>query len=441
MSDQSPILNLPYILPAQAQKHVSHNEALRILDAIVQLSVESRTLGVPPASPAEGARYIVAAGAVGDWAGKEGQLALYADGLWGFFAPQPGWQAWVVADAAAVVYDGAGWTATGGGGGGGGGAISTLPELGISATADSTNRLSVSSPATLFNHAGAGHQMKLNKAAATDTASLLFQTGFSGRAEMGTMGSDGFSIKVSPDGAAFATALTVASADGKVTLGAPMVLAQLAADPVLPDEGAIWSNTVAQQMKARVGGQVQPLTGQQSLPSLLPPAGEYLLSSGGSGTTTTTLLGAVGRIDLFPYVARYTFDLDQMAIYVTTAVAAALAKIVVYASDDLGRPASLMGETDPIDLSTTGFKYGLMPVSVRQGQTYWLGLRTSSSATVSAWQPYTTPDINGGTVPSTASRKILRRIVTFTTAAPASWGFLSSEITASNPPAIWMRRA
>ena len=65
---------------------------------------------------------------------------------------------------------------------------------------------------------GPGHQLKLNKAAAGDTASLLFQTGFSGRAEMGTAGSDDFSVKVSADGSVFATALTVDRQSGIVTL-------------------------------------------------------------------------------------------------------------------------------------------------------------------------------------------------------------------------------
>lgn len=58
------------------------------------------------------------------------------------------------------------------------------------AVADATHRLSLNAPASLFNHAGAGHQIKVNKNAATDTASLLFETGFSGRAEMGLTGSD-----------------------------------------------------------------------------------------------------------------------------------------------------------------------------------------------------------------------------------------------------------
>ena len=69
MSDISPHLLLPYLVAAQAQKHVTHNEALRLLDAVVQLSVLDRDLTAPPASPADGDRYIVAPAATCLWAG------------------------------------------------------------------------------------------------------------------------------------------------------------------------------------------------------------------------------------------------------------------------------------------------------------------------------------------------------------------------------------
>ena len=38
MSDITTHLLLPYILASQAQKHVTHNEALRLLDAMVCVS-------------------------------------------------------------------------------------------------------------------------------------------------------------------------------------------------------------------------------------------------------------------------------------------------------------------------------------------------------------------------------------------------------------------
>ena len=75
---------------------------------------------------------------------------------------------------------------------------------GVNATADATTRLAVSAAASLFNHAGAGHQLKLNKAGPADTASLLLQTGWSGRAEIGLAGDDDLHVKVSGDGSALA---------------------------------------------------------------------------------------------------------------------------------------------------------------------------------------------------------------------------------------------
>jgi hypothetical protein len=71
MSDTSHILGLPYIQPAQAQKHVTHNEAIRVLDALVQLSVEDRDQTAPPATPTSGDRHILAANASGVWTGLD----------------------------------------------------------------------------------------------------------------------------------------------------------------------------------------------------------------------------------------------------------------------------------------------------------------------------------------------------------------------------------
>ena len=204
MSETSPLLSLPYIQPAQAQKHVTHNEALRLLDALVQLAVQSRSQSAPPVDPADGARFIVASGATGDWAGQDGTVALNAGGAWLFLQPDTGWQAWVADEAQAVVWQDGVWQVQAGG----------LPDrIGLGTPADPVTRLSVASPDTLLTHEGAGHQLKVNKAASSDTASLLFQTGWTGHAEMGLAGDDAFSIKVS-DGATWTTALSFDPATG-----------------------------------------------------------------------------------------------------------------------------------------------------------------------------------------------------------------------------------
>lgn len=207
--DATSNLKLPYILAAQSQKHVTHNEALRALDALVQLAALDKDLATPPVSPDEGDRYIVAASPTGAWSGQAGRIAAYQDGAWAFYVPQQGWQVWVADEEVVYVFDGTVWAA------GSGGPVSLL---GVNATADATNRLSLSSPASLFNHEGAGHQIKINKNAPGDTGSVLFQTGFSGRAEFGLAGDDDFHVKVSADGSAWHEALVIDRSSGVVNL-------------------------------------------------------------------------------------------------------------------------------------------------------------------------------------------------------------------------------
>lgn len=204
-------LRLPFILPAQAGKHITHNEAIAALDTLAQLAVLDRDLATPPASPVAGVRYIVAASPTGAWDGKASQIAAWDGAAWLFHTPEPGWLAFVVDENGLVVWTGSAWQPTVGLDG-------EVPMLGINATPDTANRLAVATAAVLFTNAADSVHVKVNKHSSSDTAALLYQTGFSGRAEIGTAGDDKLHIKVSPDGAAWTEALVVDSA-GKVGLG------------------------------------------------------------------------------------------------------------------------------------------------------------------------------------------------------------------------------
>lgn len=210
MSQNSPRLNLPFLQPSQAQKHVTHNEALRRLDLVVQLTVASTDATTPPAVPEQGELYALGASPSGDWAGHGGELAAWLDNSWHFVSPDTGWRAWDLAADLQKVWDGGTWTTP---------PIPTqnLDGVGVGTSSDSTNRLSVRSPATLLSHDGGGHQLKINKSDASDTASLLFQSNWTGHAEMGLNGSTGFSIKVSPDGGSWTDALSIDPATGTAT--------------------------------------------------------------------------------------------------------------------------------------------------------------------------------------------------------------------------------
>jgi hypothetical protein len=210
----TPRLTLPLLAAGQAQKHVTHNDALTRLDALVHLAAQSRGQTTPPSSPGELAAYIIPVGGTGVFAGRADQLAIFEDGGWTFLSPRAGWQAWIEDEAEHHVWTGAEWRRS-------------QPESslgaslwGVNTAADTTNRLAVSSPATLLNHAGDDHRLTLNKAEAGDTASLILQDGFSGRAEIGLAGDDDLHMKVSADGTAWTQALTIDRATGLVSLPA-----------------------------------------------------------------------------------------------------------------------------------------------------------------------------------------------------------------------------
>ena len=677
MSDETPLLSLPLILPAQAQKHVTHNEALRLLDILLHLAVLDRTRSQAPALPNDGDRHIVAAEATGTWQGQEGKIAAFWGGTWVFLSPRPGWQARVLEEEVTLSFTGTQWQE----------AFTlpdTLPQLGLSTSPDMENRLAVAGPASLFTHAGQGHRLKINKSAAADTASLLLQSdftshaeigllgdthltlqvspdgstfapaltadaatarvalpsgliasplvlsdaadptrraaldisaiasgtqrsfsfpnlsseiavlagaqtfngaktfsgsftvsahtatigtsganatyglgsgttgngnsksvniatggangsttsltlgpaqpgaigttmihgtslsfgptladfdmgsantrahrlglggagasagqrlavasdsalfthagngvevavnkanladaamislksGFSTRAQLGLLGDDDLTLRLSPDGASFLPVFSAASATGRVTFSRPIRLEGQTGDPATPAEGMIWHNSTTAQLGLRLGGQTLRLDGQQGMPWLTPPSGELVVTTTGSSSGNTgSAAGAAGRIDLFPFAARADISIDRFILNCTTAVAGALARIVLYAADAQGRPQALLHDSTGLDLSTTGAKAATVSLDLRQGRIYWLGIRHSANAALSTWPTSATPDINGGTTPATTARKILRSNLAWGTPSPATWPYTSAEIFAANAPAIWLRMA
>jgi uncharacterized protein DUF2793 len=107
----TPNLALSYLAAAQAQKHATVNEALDHLDGLVQLSVISSILTLPPTNPTDGDRYIVAASAIGAWAGWDDSVAHFSGEAWLRMIPQTGWIAWDQAVGGIVIYDATtGWT-------------------------------------------------------------------------------------------------------------------------------------------------------------------------------------------------------------------------------------------------------------------------------------------------------------------------------------------
>lgn len=83
---------------------------LRRVDALLHLAVKSRAQSTPPASPAEGDRYIVGPSPTDAWAGRAEQIAVRIEGAWEFHAPQVGWLAFIEDEAVLSAYKTTGWS-------------------------------------------------------------------------------------------------------------------------------------------------------------------------------------------------------------------------------------------------------------------------------------------------------------------------------------------
>ncbi len=199
----TPNLALPLIDAAQAQKHVTHNEGLLALDGLVQLAAAARE-PAPPPSPAPGVRYLVDAPAEGLFAGREGQIAAWEDGGWRYLTPRPGWILWLQSEGRLLLFRDGQWSD----------APARRAEIfGVGAEPDAANRFAAAGDSASFSAAADDMRVKINKSAAPATAALMFQTGWSGRAELGLLGEEDFSLKVS-DGGVWRAALAVDRSTG-----------------------------------------------------------------------------------------------------------------------------------------------------------------------------------------------------------------------------------
>lgn len=109
MTELSPRFALPLLQAGQAQKEASHNEAVVALELLGQPIAETIGDNLPPASPADGASWIVGTAPGGDWAGHPGALACFTAGGWRFFEAIEGMGAYVSATGLFARYRDGAW--------------------------------------------------------------------------------------------------------------------------------------------------------------------------------------------------------------------------------------------------------------------------------------------------------------------------------------------
>lgn len=184
----TPNLDITLVSASQNQKEVTVNEALVIIDGILNNPVLDKDLTAAPGSPASGDLYIVGTGATGTWASKDGKLAYYYGG-WKYITPNEGFCIYVADEDIVYVYSGSAWKKAG---------------IGLAQA--------------MLDNKGNNAQYYINKNAAGDSASVLFQTNYVTHAEFGCIGDDDFQLKVSANGSDFTAAWKINKTTGNTQL-------------------------------------------------------------------------------------------------------------------------------------------------------------------------------------------------------------------------------
>lgn len=109
MAEISDRYALPLLQVGQAQKEVTHNEALAGVDTLLHLAVETLGLAVPPSAPVPGQAWIVAASPTGVWTARAGEIASFGAGGWRYVAPRQGCVAWLRDVQRFAVFTADGW--------------------------------------------------------------------------------------------------------------------------------------------------------------------------------------------------------------------------------------------------------------------------------------------------------------------------------------------
>jgi hypothetical protein len=111
MTESTPLHALPLLAAGQAQKEITHNEALVLIDALIAARVEAANVVTPPASPTAGQCWAIGAAPTGPWAGQAGTLGIATAGGWRFCPVTEGFAVRIAASGALWHKQGSGWDA------------------------------------------------------------------------------------------------------------------------------------------------------------------------------------------------------------------------------------------------------------------------------------------------------------------------------------------
>lgn len=85
---------LPLLQAGQAQKELTHNEAIVLLDMLT-MAAAAGVANAPPVAPAPGDCWIIGTAPTGEWAAAAQMLALWTQNGWRFVLPREGMRVWI----------------------------------------------------------------------------------------------------------------------------------------------------------------------------------------------------------------------------------------------------------------------------------------------------------------------------------------------------------
>ena len=103
-------LGITLVEASQAQKEVTINDGFICLDALMGNAVLDKDLATPPASPADGDVYIIAAGGTDAWSGHDNNITYFSQ-IWRFIVPTTGMRVWLRDESQYYTFDGSSWIA------------------------------------------------------------------------------------------------------------------------------------------------------------------------------------------------------------------------------------------------------------------------------------------------------------------------------------------
>lgn len=197
-------------------------------------------------------------------------------------------------------------------------------------------------------------------------------------------------------------------------------------------------------VNAQLGSSAWQSTGPNfTLCTLLKPAATAWITNAWNNTAFTTQAQVAGRSVLSPFLSSHDVTIDQIGVSVATGVASALFKVVIYAADANGRPTTVLAESGTLDGATPATRTLALasPVNLAKGALYWIGVRSSSTATLRCLNVGASPQLTASTAATPVGTiTLIRTGETFADPATA-WTYANSQLSNALAPLVLLRVA